>query len=69
MRVMATHGDHPDLPAEVEAMLEDDVSTLFLKAGCVPRTKRGNIGNIKLIDVGGASEWQNLEMERLESDL
>ena len=61
MRAMATHGDHPELPAEVEAMLEENVSTLFLKAGCIPRTKRGKIGEIVLIDVEDASEWQNLK--------
>ena len=69
MRAMATHGDHPELPGEVEAMLEEDVSTLFLKAGCIPRTKRGKIGEIVLIDVEGASEWQNLKMEGLQKDL
>ena len=66
---MATYGDHPELPAEVEAMLEGEVSTLFLKAGCVPRTKRGKIGEIILVDVEGAQEWKNLDMERLGSDL
>ncbi|MDP7000523.1 MAG: ATPase, T2SS/T4P/T4SS family [Candidatus Poseidoniaceae archaeon] len=66
---MATHGDHPELPDEVEAMLDEDVSTLFLKAGCLPRTKRGHIGQIKLIEVEGQSEWENLAMERLQSDL
>ena len=66
---MATHGDHPELPAEVEAMLEEDVSTLFLKAGCVPRAKRGMIGQIKLVDVEGATAWENIAMERLQGDL
>ena len=66
---MATYGDHPELPTEVEVMLEEDVSTLFLKAGCIPRAKRGKIGEITLIEVEGTNEWQNLEMEDLQSDL
>ncbi len=66
---MATYGDHPELPAEIEAMLKKDVSTLFLKAGCVPRVKRGKIGEIELVDVEAAPAWENMAMERLGSDL
>ena len=40
---MATYGDHPDLPASVDALLTEQVYTLFLKAGCLPRTKAGHI--------------------------
>ncbi|HIK79293.1 MAG: hypothetical protein CXT67_01160 [Methanobacteriota archaeon] len=65
---MATLGNHPELPANIESMLEADVSTLFLKAGCVPRTKRGLIGNIILCDVDGGKEWSNIEMEQLQGD-
>ena len=66
---MATLGNHPELPPNIEAMLESDVSTLFLKAGCIPRTKRGVIGSIILCDVEGTEEWSNIEMEQLQGDL
>ena len=40
---MAKHGDHPDLPELIEGLLEDDVHTVFLKADCPPRVKRGTM--------------------------
>ena len=63
---MATHGDHPDLPASVEALLTEQVSTLFLKAGCLPRTKAGHISELRLGEVEGIDEaWETPQMSEL----
>ena len=48
---MATHGDHPTLPSHLESLLMDDVHTVFLKADCPSRVKRGAIGALKLVEV------------------
>ena len=48
---MAKHGDHPDLPDVIEDLLMADVHTVFLKADCPPRVKRGTIGELKLVEV------------------
>ena len=53
---MAKYGDHPDLPQRLEALLMDDVHTVFIKADCPPRVKRGSIGQLKLVEVEGADE-------------
>jgi ATPase len=45
---MATHGDHPDLPSAVDVLLTEEVSTLFLKAGCTARVKAGHITTLVL---------------------
>lgn len=67
---MATHGDHPPLPPELESLLLDDVHTVFLKADCPSRTKRGTIGALKLRDVeDDKTAWDTLRLEQLESDL
>lgn len=67
---MATHGDHPELPLHLEALLGDDVHTVFLKADCPPRVKRGDIGALKLVEVDtDDAEWDTLRLERLEEDL
>ena len=67
---MATHGDHPELPEHLEALLGDDVHTVFLKADCPPRVKRGDIGALKLVEVDTDDEgWDTLRLERLEEDL
>ena len=61
---MAKHGEHPELPIELEQLLGDDVHTIFLKADCPPRVKRGTIGQLKLIELeGGDDEWDNLRLE------
>ena len=65
-RGMATHGDHPDLPASVDALLTEQVSTLFLKAGCLPRTKAGHISELRLGEVEGIDEaWETPQMSEL----
>ena len=50
---MAAFGDHPSLPKELGEILEDETtSTVFLKADCPPRAKRGHISELKLEDIG-----------------
>ena len=67
---MATHGDHPALPSHLEDLLGDDVHTVFLKADCPPRVKRGTIGSLALVEVdGGAVVWDTLSLEQLEEEL
>ena len=67
---MAKHGEHPDLPSELEELLEEDVHTIFLKADCPPRVKRGTIGNLKLIELEvNEHEWDNLRLESLQESL
>ncbi len=48
---MAKHGDHPELPILIEQLLMDDVHTVFLKADCPPRVKRGKIGELRLVEI------------------
>ncbi len=68
---MAKYGDHPDLPQRLEALLMDDVHTVFIKADCPPRVKRGSIGQLKLVEVEGADDgkWDTLRMESLQEEL
>jgi len=67
---MAKHGDHPDLPALIEGLLMDDVHTVFLKADCPPRVKRGTIGELKLVEVEeNDGQWDTLRMEALQEEL
>ncbi len=67
---MATHGDHPALPSHLEDLLGDDVHTVFLKADCPPRVKRGTIGSLALVEVdGGAVVWDTLSLEQIEEEL
>ena len=69
-RFMAKHGDHPELPELVESLLDDDVHTLFLKADCPPRVKRGNIGELKLVEVDEHDgKWDTIRMESLQEEL
>lgn len=60
---MATFGDHPPLPDAIEALLADEtVSTLFLKADCPPRVKRGHITELELAVLeAGASDKPTME--------
>ena len=67
---MAKHGEHPELPSEVEQLLEEDVHTIFLKADCPPRVKRGTICQLKLIEVDVEDgDWDNLKLESLQETL
>ena len=66
---MATHGDHPALPDHLESLLMEDVHTVFLKADCPPRVKRGAIGSLALVEVESPTSWDTLQLEQLEEDL
>ncbi len=68
---MAKYGDHPPLPQRLEALLMEDVHTVFIKADCPPRVKRGTIGQLKLVEVEGADDgqWDTLRMESLQEEL
>lgn len=66
---MATHGDHPTLPEHLESLLMDDVHTVFLKADCLPRVKRGQIGQLKLLDLEEETPWDTIRLETLQEDL
>ena len=68
--IMATFGDHPALPDALEALLEADVHTVFLKAECPPRVKRGTIGQLKLVEVEeSGTDWDTLRVEALSDEL
>ncbi len=48
----------------------DDVHTVFLKADCPPRVKRGDIGSLKLVEVEeSTTTWDTLQLEQAEEDL
>lgn len=67
---MAKHGDHPELPSLIEALLMEDVHTVFLKADCPPRVKRGKIGELKLVETEkNDGKWDNLRLESLQEEL
>ena len=67
---MATHGDHPTLPDHLESLLMEDVHTVFLKADCPPRVKRGAIGSLRLVEVEeSTTTWDTLQLEQTEEDL
>ena len=66
---MAKHGEHPELPSELEELLEADVHTIFLKADCPPRVKRGTIGQLKLVELESTDAWDNLRLESLQESL
>ena len=66
---MAKHGEHPELPSELEELLEADVHTIFLKADCPPRVKRGTIGQLKLVELESTDTWDNLRLESLQESL
>ena len=67
---MAKHGDHPELPTLIEQLLMDDVHTVFLKADCPPRVKRGKIGELRLVEIEEADgNWDTLRLEALQEEL
>ena len=66
---MAKFGDHPALPQPIEALLMEQVHTVFLKADCPPRVKQGSIGELKLIEVESEQNWDTLRMEALQEEL
>ena len=68
---MAKYGDHPSLPQRLEELLMEDVHTVFIKADCPPRVKRGSIGQLRLVDVEEADDgqWDTLRMESLQEEL
>tara|TARA_B100000900_G_scaffold416252_1_gene450579 strand:- start:100 stop:1386 length:1287 start_codon:yes stop_codon:yes gene_type:complete len=48
----------------------DDVHTVFLKADCPPRVKRGAIGSLKLVELEqSTTSWDTLQIEQAEEDL
>ena len=66
---MASFGDHPPLPDELELLLADETtSTVFLKADCPPRVKCGHISEIRLIELE-EEDWSKGQVETLASDL
>ena len=68
---MAKHGDHPELPEVIENLLAKDVHTVFLKADCPPRVKKGTIGELKLVEVEGQDDgnWDTIRIEALQEEL
>lgn len=66
---MAKHGEHPELPEHLENLLDTDVHTIFLKADCPPRVKRGTIGQLELVEIETEDEWDNLRIESLQEEL
>ena len=67
---MAKHGDHPELPILIEQLLMDDVHTVFLKADCPPRVKRGTIGELKLVEIEESDgQWDTLRLEAMQEEL
>ena len=66
---MASFGDHPLLPDEVELLLSNETtSTVFLKADCPPRVKSGHISEIRLIELE-EDPWNKGQVESLASEL
>lgn len=66
---MAKHGEHPELPDHLENLLDTDVHTIFLKADCPPRVKRGTIGHLELVEIETEDDWDNLRIESLQEEL
>ena len=67
---MAKHGDHPELPILIEQLLMDDVHTVFLKADCPPRVKRGTIGELRLVEVEETDDQgDTMRLEAMQEEL
>ena len=66
---MAAFGDHPPLPDSLESILSDETtSTVFLKADCPPRAKRGHISELRL-DTIDDNPWSKIEVSDLSDEL
>ncbi|MEC9124617.1 MAG: ATPase, T2SS/T4P/T4SS family [Candidatus Thermoplasmatota archaeon] len=66
---MAAFGDHPPLPDSLETILSDETtSTVFLKADCPPRAKRGHISELRL-DTIDDKPWTKMEVSDLSKEL
>lgn len=66
---MAKFHDHPSIPGRLEEFLSDDtVSTVFVKADCPPRVKRGHISSLEVVELGEA-EMSAAEIENYAHDL
>jgi predicted PilT family ATPase len=60
---MASFGEHPPLPETLESLLLDEtVSTIFLKAECKPRVKSGHISSLSLNDLDRDPPWRISQM-------
>ena len=66
---MASFGDHPLLPDSLESILVDEsVSTIFLKAECKPRVKSGHISSLSLNELD-LEVWDKPNLLTLSEDL
>ena len=66
---MASFGEHPPLPETLESLLLDEtVSTIFLKAECKPRVKSVHISSLSLNDLD-REPWDKPSLEDLSDDL
>ena len=67
--IMAAFGDHPPLPKALEQILDDETtSTVFLKADCPPRAKRGHISELKLETISEVP-WTKSEVSELSEQI
>ena len=66
---MATFSSHPELPEALELLLASDVQTVFLKAACPPRVKRGDITSLRLEEIESDDEWDNIRLESIQEVL
>ena len=66
---MASFGDHPLLPDSLESILVDEsVSTIFLKAECKPRVKSGHKSTLSLNELE-LEVWDKPNLITLSEDL
>ena len=66
---MAEFGDHPSIPDSIENLLIDDtVSTIFLKAECPTRVKSGHISSLSLKQLEDPP-WDKPTLQLLCDDL
>ncbi len=66
---MAKFGDHPLIPDALENLLSDlTVSTVFLKADCPPRVKRGHITELEVVELD-MEEYSSSTIEEISQGL
>jgi len=66
---MAKFGDHPAIPDALENLLSDlTVSTVFLKADCRPRVKRGHITELEVVELE-IEEFSSSAIEEISQGL